>query len=126
MGDEARMFVDEIRTLSVPEAAIPEGAELVEAYKKDGEYIVMTHDPEPGHNCDHMGCGSIGPHVAFRGTGEEFKAVGDLIEACENFGPDWLKVVARTLEFANFRAIAENMRAKASAERKVLDRVKGE
>ena len=49
---------------------VPKGARLVEAYVTAREIIVMGwpdfDDPNEDHNCDAMGCGSVGSHVIYR------------------------------------------------------------
>lgn len=64
------MFNFEYETIRVDKRTIPAGARLVEAYETDREIIVMgeppdSEDEETGHNCDALGCGSLG-HVAYR------------------------------------------------------------
>ena len=61
----------EWRQVRVRKDCIPKGARLVEAYLTDREIIVMgwppeSDDEETGHNCDAMGCGSVGSHVSYR------------------------------------------------------------
>lgn len=63
---------DEYCVVRVPKRCIPKGAVLVEAYLTEREVIVMGDPPdedeltEDGHNCDAMGCGSVGSHVLYR------------------------------------------------------------
>ena len=49
---------------------IPKGARLVEAYITARQLIVMgwpsQNDDDESHNCDAMGCGSVGSHVIYR------------------------------------------------------------
>jgi hypothetical protein len=49
---------------------VPKGARLVEAYVTAREIIVMgwpsQNDDDESHNCDAMGCGSVGSHVIYR------------------------------------------------------------
>ena len=49
---------------------VPNGARLVEAYVTTREIIVMgwpsQNDDDESHNCDAMGCGSVGSHVIYR------------------------------------------------------------
>lgn len=43
-------------------------AKPVEAYETEKEIIVLGR-PKPdddSHNCDALGCGSVGPHVLYR------------------------------------------------------------
>jgi hypothetical protein len=55
-------------TISVPKHFIPKGAKLIEAYKTPTELVIMGNPdwlPNIEHNCDEMGCGSMG-HVILR------------------------------------------------------------
>ena len=44
---------------------IPEGWTKmpVEAVFQKGSQVVLLGSPDETHNCDYMGCGSVGPHV---------------------------------------------------------------
>ena len=60
-------------TINVPKACIPNGSKLIEAYITEEEVVVCGESPydedlpeEEQHNCDEMGCGSLGPHVLYR------------------------------------------------------------
>ena len=55
-----------VKQIIVDDECIPDGGELIEAYRTPAEYIVLG-DPDdvPDHNCDAMGCGSLS-HVLFR------------------------------------------------------------
>lgn len=71
----------DFEVIRVPKSCIPIGAQLVEAYITQAEVIVMG-DPEEepeglteaelnawyetAHDCDLMGCGSLGNHVLYR------------------------------------------------------------
>lgn len=67
-------FMPEIHNclVRVPKRCIPKGAVLVEAYMTEREVIIMGDPPdgddlsEDAHNCDAMGCGSVGSHVLYR------------------------------------------------------------
>jgi hypothetical protein len=56
--------------IRVRKDSIPRGARLVEAYATAREIIVMgwpsQNDDDESHNCDAMGCGSVGRHVIYR------------------------------------------------------------
>lgn len=62
---------EEFFEIRVRKDLVPKGARLVEAYLTEREVIIMgcppeNEDEETGHNCDAMGCGSIGGHVLHR------------------------------------------------------------
>ena len=72
-----------LEVISVPKMCIPKGSKLVEAYLTDTEVVVCGEAPydedlpeEEQHNCDEMGCGSIGPHVLYRFRLEDAYANG--------------------------------------------------
>ena len=56
----------EYQEIKVPTHLIPEGAELVEAYRYKGEIIIIGEpDEATDHNCDQMGCTTLS-HVLYR------------------------------------------------------------
>jgi len=63
---------DRLEIIAVEKDRIPEGGKLIEAYEYKDQIIIMGYpepekDPDnPIHNCDAMGCGSIGSHVLYR------------------------------------------------------------
>ena len=57
---------DTHQEVRVPTALIPEGAQLIEAYRTPEEYIVLGEPGDmEGHNCDVMGCATFS-HVLWR------------------------------------------------------------
>ena len=50
---------------------LPDGFYKIEAYTNGYQIVILGHPPQddelpegaPAHNCDVMGCGSVGPHV---------------------------------------------------------------
>ncbi len=92
---------NEMVTISVPKVAMPDDAELTECFVTDDGKVVVMHGannrPREEHNCDMMGCGSVGPHVftvipaevaeAFAGYNNKAPAINaapDLLEACKD------------------------------------------
>jgi hypothetical protein len=39
----------------------------VAVYRKENRLVILGI-PDEGHNCDYMGCGSVGPHVIAHAT----------------------------------------------------------
>ena len=66
---------DKFQIIKIPVSCIPEGGELVEAYKYKNQIIVCGDPPydeglseeenDDAHNCDAMGCGTLS-HVLYR------------------------------------------------------------
>jgi len=61
---------EEVSTITVENYRIPKGAKLIEAYETKTEYVIMgdpsgeEEESPNAHNCDLMGCGSLGHVVA--------------------------------------------------------------
>ena len=66
-GVDKAGFGQEMTGISVPVAAIPKGAQLVEAYETATEIIVCgwPDTDDESHDCDAMGCSSVS-HVLHR------------------------------------------------------------
>jgi len=68
LGDERDSLRRKMRFNRKANENLPDGYEAVEAYANDKEVVVMgTPDSDDeSHNCDALGCGSIGSHVIAR------------------------------------------------------------
>lgn len=106
---------DSILTISVEKNRIPDGAELIEAYLHNGKLIVMgwpdteeeTSDDDPSrHNCDDMGCGSVGSHVVhIIKLDEHYRMRGLIEEASQVLRPDTMKVYASSFIVRRIRLL---------------------